>query len=872
MLRRMFKNRDRQPAAESPRGAAAGQAAEPAPPESAQRPAAAVSLDDIHDVSELIEHVVACRGAAREEALQHPLLKQAAALTALEKRSRGKDKALNRHARRLLEQRKSLHQQADAGQARAQELADALRRPPPPVPDHAWRERQHELHRRLTEALDHHLELGNALADFGEAPPSLEALRPDPADLPELDPAAVTGEADDPADVTPETAADAGNAAPGEPFEPLVAAFEALDQAMAAGAPFADVTAERQALTERWLASADRRPPTQAQHQVFEAVSHRFRELADAVERLEALELPALPPQPLDLSDTGAPRRHWDAVSQRRELLGRLEKARRHIAWPEWAPPAAGHAELAQHIDTLHSELEAADRMLREQLTALDGELDELDRAIDAGSLNEARSLLAAARKRHDDLPPTAVRDAGRRLGKAAARLAELKDWQTFATTPKRQSLLEAMQALAASPLPPRDQAERIKELRREWQALGPVTQAADGRLADRFNAEAEKAFEPCRAHFAELAEERKANLQQRQRICDELQRYLAETDWARADMAAAQQIMRAARDEWRRFHPVDRQPGRAVEEQFESLQAQLHARVKAEWDRNLQAKEAIVAEARALLEGDRPVQEKINAAKALQQRWRSVGITPRRPDQQLWQAFRSACDAVFAARDEEKHAEQAAAEALEQRLTAALDDFAGRLDSADSTAVSDAELREFRRQTADIEGLPPGRRRTLEQRRSELAGRYTKLLAEQRQSQARAQLWAVKRWDETVAEAEAAGSVAAPVAADPEADQAVSEDVAAARRRSAGQAVPLEALRRLTVRAELAAGRESPAEDEALRLEVQVERLQAGLSGAGRGEEKPDALADEWCRLGPKDAAAAPLRERFFDALAALD
>jgi len=868
MLRRMFKNRDRRPAAESAHGAAAGQAGEPAPPEAPQASAAAVSLDDIHDVGELIEHVVACRGDARQAALQHPLLKRADALTALEKRSRGKDKALNRHARRLLEQRKSLHQQADAGQARAHELADALRRPPPPVPDHAWRERQHELHRRLQEALDHHRELGNALADFGESPPSLETLRPDPADLPELELPAVTSEPDGPADVTPETAAADIHAPPGEPFEPLVAAFEALDQAMAAGAPFADVAAERQALTERWLASADRRPPTQDQHEVFETVSHRFRELADAVERLEAVELPAPPPQPLEASDT-APRRHWDAVSQRRELLGRLERARRHIAWPEWAPPTAGHAELTQQIDSLQTELEAADRALREQLATLDGELAELDRAIDAGSLNDARSLLAAARKRHDDLPPTAVRDAGRRLGKAAARLAELKDWQTFATTPKRQSLLEAMQALAASPLPPRDQAERIKHLRREWQALGPVTQAADGRLADRFNAEAEKAFEPCRAHFAELAEERKANLDQRQRICDELQRYLADTDWARADMAAAQQIMRAAREEWRRFHPVDRQPGRAVEERFESLQAQLHAKVKAEWDSNLQAKEAIVAEAQALLEADRPIQEKINAAKALQQRWRSVGITPRRPDQQLWQAFRSACDAVFAARDEEKHAEHAAAEALKQRLTATLDEFTARLDSADSTVVSDAELREFRRQTADIEGLPPASRRALEQRRSELAGRYTELLTEQQQSQARAQFWAVKRWDEAMAEAEAAGG--APAAADAQADQAVSKDVAAARRGNAGQAVPLDALRRLAVRAELAAGRESPPEDEALRLEVQVERLQAGLSGAGRGDDDPGALADEWCRLGPKDAAAVPLRERFFDALAAL-
>jgi hypothetical protein len=98
-------------------------------------------------------------------------------------------------------------------------------------------------------------------------------------------------------------------------------------------------------------------------------------------------------------------------------------------------------------------------------------------------------------------------------------------------------------------------------------------------------------------------------------------------------------------------------------------------------------------------------------------------------------------------------------------------------------------------------------------------------------------------------------------------ADEAVPAAVRQARQASAGERVPMEALRRLTVRAELIAGLETPSDDEPLRLEVQVERLQAGLKGRG-DEEEPRALAELWCRLGPKNADAAPLRERFFAAL----
>jgi hypothetical protein len=506
--------------------------------------------------------------------------------------------------------------------------------------------------------------------------------------------------------------------------------------------------------------------------------------------------------------------------------------------------------------------------VLQDELDNLETQLAALARAIDEGSLNAAQNLLAKARTLHDALPAQALRHLGRELGKQTARLAELKDWQTFATAPKRHSLVQAMETLAAAPVAPRQQADRIKELRRKWQALGPVTQAADGRLADHFNAEAEKAFEPCRAYFAEQAGQRKANLAERRRICDQLEQYLQETDWSQADMKAAERIMRAARDEWRRFHPVDRNPGKAVEARFEQLQARLHDLVKAEWDRNLKLKDDIVAEAEALIAADLPVQDKVAAAKRLQRQWRDVGITPRRPDQRLWSAFRSACDRIFSAREESRHAADAALKALQSQLVARLDAFAASLDGLDPGTASEADLRRLRHDTADLDRLPPPWRRTLAERRAELVARYSALLDEQRLASRREQLLELKRWDEAMTAAEIAQRQGhEPVLPDSPGPAAAWLE---ARLASVGQEVPRRTAQRLAVRAELAAGCESRAEDEPLRLEVQVERLQAGLSGGG-SDESPRALAEAWCRLGPKDADLAPWRERLFAALTKL-
>ena len=66
-----------------------------------------------------------------------------------------------------------------------------------------------------------------------------------------------------------------------------------------------------------------------------------------------------------------------------------------------------------------------------------------------------------------------------------SVRVQELKDWRTFATHPKREQFVNEMEALAAQPLQPAVQAERIRELRQAWQNLGPVTnQPASGEPA----------------------------------------------------------------------------------------------------------------------------------------------------------------------------------------------------------------------------------------------------------------------------------------------------------------------------------------------------------------------------------------------------
>jgi len=708
------------------------------------------------------------RGSLRSAVLQHPVMQTGAALALLEKRSRGSDKSLNRHAREALDMLKRLQQQAAGAASRAAELAESLSRTASGSDRTAYDRAMH-LYRECTAALAIHATTRDALAGFGESIPDLESVR---ARLRPPEPP---------------------RAAPPEPTPPAV----------------------------------------------------------------DTAELAAPPPVSAVSTDTDPPTATTPVTNT-----------------PEAAPPAVPTADPVAEIDPAHTAAapapdpaeraarQAAAAAQRAAAEAIESLLDAAETALEGGSSSTARPPLGEARQRLDALGNAAPRNSSRRLARLSARLAELRDWQTFATGPKREALCAALQVLVDQPLPPPDQAQRLKSLRADWRELGPVANASDARLADRFNALAEQAFEPCRAYFAEQAELRERNLAERARICTQLADYLQSTDWHRADMKAAEQILRTARDAWRGCQPVDRRAAREVDARFESLQEDLHHRIKAHWERNAAAKQALVDAALALCSDDGEIDSRINQAKGLQQQWKAIGpVQPRPRDQALWSAFRSACDNLFTARDAVRESGAAEARLLAAQCAAALDAFETTLGELTPTSASPAQARALREQMRDLDALPAQARQPLAQRRDELLKRHWRLLEAQSVSAQRARLEALEHADREFSAAEAAHADGAPA-------PAVPERCFEPRLARAGGPVPFDTLRRLTLRAEQAAGIAPPPEDESLRLEIQVERLRAGMSRSDADD--PLQLAEHWCGMGPKDAGVDGLRKRFFTALQA--
>ena len=853
--------------------------------------------DVVYD-SELIRLAIDSRNPKVRLAVADKLMKESS-LTELEHLSRDKDKNVNRLMRSRLDDIKGARAELDKALRRAEELVYTVETQLKSDSDPLFAARLGVVKHDWLGNHTRHAAASQRLAAHGvTVEPLTELSRRFDSGVAGADAVAATLAA---RSVATPTAAVAKASEMSGPSSTDAAAFiesltglENLFESLRRGErdAFADIDTigeEGRRHRDHWLATADHQPPPEQLVARFHTVTHSLSLLFEAAARIEhhADELnaadaaAAAEPTAASVEDYAA---LWNEQRRTRQTAERLGRTLERIDWPAELPrPARLIAADAQRVRLSH--FDTACHVLHEQLVQrLSDIIAKLTAQIDAGSLAAAAGLEGEGKRLLHSLPEGTAKRVHGDFVALSARVQELKDWRTFATHPKREQFALDMEKIATEPLPPALQAERIRELREAWQGLGPVTHHNDRRLLDRFNHAAEAAFKPCREYFDAQAATRKFNLDQRHKIFTELTGYVDGVDWDHADWRAAEKILYTARDEWRKYHPVDRSPGRKLDTQFDALTARLHEKLKTQWDHNAAAKQAIVDEAKAIQAGGGEPRDGINKVKALQQRWRAVGIVPRRIDQRLWKEFRAACDAVF---DQREVAITEQRQAVESQLAQAdqlCEEFQQAFEGASSDTAQADVVNDFNGRFSALGELPRDSARRIEQRFREIERNYRLLL---RQAQHDAVIRGVDRLyniDNAVSELEqslASGNTSSaavmerigaikdldPARRGPFAErlQALERgDVAAL----SGAATPIPAARRrLAIEMEIAAGLDTPPEHQRDRLALQVDRLNQGMKHRRVMDEAPMQLAERWCRTGPVLHDEAEARERFFRA-----
>ncbi|MBV1789080.1 DUF349 domain-containing protein [Marinobacterium sp. D7] len=543
------------------------------------------------------------------------------------------------------------------------------------------------------------------------------------------------------------------------------------------------------------------------QASLSDSLSKRFKQAQQSRSALEQLELHrdqllSLLEQPLEQVEKGP-----------------IEKLLAAIRWPGTLakPSLLTQAEqLLKAIDKRKQEKREHSEKIASQLEL---NLNSLEQAISQGEIRIAVRYQDQAQDQLQRLNGTANPQLEKRYKSLIAQLQEMKDWQGFAINGKKEELCERMEALIDAEIPPQQLADQIRTLQQEWKSLDAGASVHSHKLWQRFRSAAETAYSPCDAHFSAQRQLREQNLKQREEICRQLSQLLDSIDWDKADWPAIENICHTAKREWKLFSPVDRAPGKAVQNSFNQLIRNLDQRLRNWHQQCAEAKRQLISRAAELAEAE-DFRAAADEAKGLQRQWKAIGPAFRSEERALWQEFRSHCDTIF-----ERLKEHSAPAPQIQ-----LDETPAPMKEAELSQFHSCAEMLSKAESAVLDGETDPLDRMLETVRSSV-----KSLSNPWRAALLQRIDIIERTFESTDELEL--------------QLADSE----------------QQLRELCIRLEILLGQPTPDEDQAKRMEYQMRRLQQALAEQNQNPATGDVieLDLEW-KTQPYSGVFPELRQRF--------
>lgn len=335
-----------------------------------------------------------------------------------------------------------------------------------------------------------------------------------------------------------------------------------------------------------------------------------------------------------------------------------VQSALQQIKWPNQLQKPRTLEKFEALQEALSDAISSLQGSEKEHITETSQKLIDLERSIENGNLKQAQKIQSDIKKDLSLIERNHSKHIHSKFQLLSNQLNNLNDWKGFAAEPKFIELCEKMEALIDSELDISNLSQNIKDLQNNWKSLGSLgDKKQHDALWDRFKKASDKAYLPCQAHFKEMADIRKYNLQQRMEICEQLESLFQLQDWDHANWKALQKIIDKAFHEYKRFSPVDRSENSAIQKRFGAATLAIKVKLQGYYQENLQAKQALINQCSELLEHD-DLAAAIQVCKTLQEQWKTIESAGK-SEQSLWNQFREKCDALFERRSEEYNAQK---------------------------------------------------------------------------------------------------------------------------------------------------------------------------------------------------------------------
>ena len=464
-----------------------------------------------------------------------------------------------------------------------------------------------------------------------------------------------------------------------------------------------------------------------------------------------------------------------------------------------------------------------------EQVKHVRKQISVIDNLIAQGKFRVAISKFSKLQESYAALSEPAKKYVEKRFEKTAEDVSHLEGWQDYLAAPRKPALLEEAKALASTDAGNiKQRSEAIKYLRKQWLSLTPSSinseeGGEDALLQQQFDDALEKAFEPCRAHYAKLDAQRAAAREQRMSI-------IASVKTIDVNMPEAElvKVFDKVAKQWHSAGQVEREIYEQLKQEWKAVSSPIQAKVS-QWQGDNQAqKRALVSQA-CQLATEEDVAGAADKAQQLQGQWKQVGHAGKREESKLWAEFKAANDTVFERLKAERKVQNNA-------FNAQVDSLLKQLEAVDVNCDDTAFNQSIANVRTQLTELPKAQRtkvdRKIDSLESKRAAQAKSAQSQARQVRAQALVSLLQ-----LSVGEGSGD-----------EQSLAETLGKRWSSVLGQSTGSESSQHdrqwLTVALEVATGMPSPDADASIRSSVQLQMMTSKLE-QGEAATAPDILAN---------------------------
>lgn len=231
---------------------------------------------------------------------------------------------------------------------------------------------------------------------------------------------------------------------------------------------------------------------------------------------------------------------------------------------------------------------------------------------------------------------------------------AEEVEKQKQANLTRKQEIIERIKELSASPEEADKGYDEVKQLQAEWKEIKQVPAENATDLWKNYQLYVEQFYDQLRLNHEMRAYDFKKNLEMKTHLCEAAEK-LTEVE----DPISAFHQLQKLHQEYREIGPVAKELREEIWKRFKDASTVINKRhqehfesLKAQEEENLQKKTELCQKVEALefdnLKTYAQWEQMTQQVLALQAEWKTVGFTPRKVNNEIFERFRLACDRFF--------------------------------------------------------------------------------------------------------------------------------------------------------------------------------------------------------------------------------